>query len=214
MPDIERQNLPTPEMYGAAFRDSRDRISLKGGVKTVLAQRAVNALIDPTIAASDNKIRSYGFYLADPFVGIDDERSVAVQDAYLRGYRLTQRVLNELYNTPFTVDDYLSPLAKSLEAVKPQDFPNEEHFFLNTRRTVVRFGGNGLEVIGDDASEVLDDISVEAYDGSNELSTTFMLGAGSVVLGAEHYQRAINNRLIELMASNIDEEAIAFFNET
>ena len=169
-----------------------------------LVLRSMSAKANEAIALEDDEIGRYGGFLANRYIGQDEQEAFQARTAYVNGYRIAQGVVDTLYEGPFSADHYLVPIKKWQRAINIKDYPSEEEFYRSAQYRVVQFGRTGLDRIGLDATEVLTELATDAYPGATELSQSFLLGSGSVVLGAEYMQRATNEALLRKAMAQLD----------
>jgi hypothetical protein len=191
--------IPTQHQYDHAYEAASAELKLYGGIRTHLANRALQVRFDPSMAEQDEAVAKLGVYFVDDTLYTDDDSMYEAAYAFTNGFMVANPTLDKLYKSPHTVQDRLLPVNNWLASLTIDETLDPEERLQLERQKLTEFGVYGTRQLGGVALAHLVEWSNQAYPGYERSAMMFCLGAGTAVSGAQMYQRQINAQLIDLM---------------
>lgn len=193
--------IPTQDRYDQEYEAASRELTLYGGIRSHLANRALQVRFDPSMAEQDISVSKLGVRFVDDALRDDDESYEAAY-AFTNGFMVTHSILDKLYLSPHTIQDRLSLAVDWLARTPLTEAADSDEKLYQEMQRLTEFGVYGTRQLGGIALAHLVEWSNQAYPDYERSALMFCLGSGTAVSGAEFHQRRINAELIHLMDSN------------
>lgn len=191
--------IPTQARYDQEYKAASEELILYGGIRTHLANRALQVKFDPSMAEQDISVSKLGVRFVDDTL-LDDNESYEAAYAFTNGFMIVNTILDRIYESPHTIQDRLSPAIDWLSRASLEGVINNQDQLDQEMQRLTEFGVYGTRQLGGTALAHLVEWSNEAYPQYERSAMMFCLGGGTAVTGAQCHQRRINAELIYLMS--------------